>query len=100
MNHNNTTNVKQSLLKSGIVHPSAALQEAVAEDSNHLAEWLWYADQMESAAERRYCLQRALYINPTNRVALDGLRDLNKQQTPRNENAVAPFAWLSRVWSR
>jgi hypothetical protein len=48
---------------------SAVLTQALAEDSNLELDWLWYAGQLEDVVERRYCLQRALHINPQSELA-------------------------------
>ncbi|MBL8161466.1 MAG: hypothetical protein JNJ61_05720 [Anaerolineae bacterium] len=47
---------------------SALLMQAINDDSNLELDWLWYANQMTSSAERSYCLARALHINPDNRA--------------------------------
>ncbi len=38
--------------------------QALHEDSNLEFDWIWYADNMTSAAHQRYCLRRAMRINP------------------------------------
>ena len=48
------------------------------EDSNLEMDWLWLATQVTSDGERRYCLQRALAINPESRFARRGLVQLRK----------------------
>lgn len=49
-------------------HLSTRLAEAIHEDSNRELEWLWVASLMTDEGEYAYCLKRALYINPENRV--------------------------------
>lgn len=48
---------------------SPEFAEALREASNLESDWFWLAARMERADERRYCLERALYINPQNEVA-------------------------------
>jgi hypothetical protein len=38
--------------------------QALCDDSNYEQDWLWLAAQCRREHERRYCLQRALDINP------------------------------------
>ncbi len=58
---------------------SPLFQQALQEDSNRLMDWLWYAGQMTSPAEQRYCYERALYINPLDERAARALRNLQTQ---------------------
>jgi hypothetical protein len=53
--------------------PSEGLARAVEADSNLELDWLWASTQMQRVSERRYCLRRALAINPESEMAL---RDL------------------------
>ncbi len=62
-------NSSEILAACGIKQPSAALQCAIAEDSNLTSDWLWHMEQMNTTAERHYCLERALYIDPSNATA-------------------------------
>jgi hypothetical protein len=78
-------------------NPSSQLQAAIAEDSNRSLDWMWYADQMESVAERRYCLERARYIDPNDRQLLKALAALNRQETRRRvTTSHQPGGWLAR----
>ena len=43
--------------------------QARDEDSNLELDWLWYAANMTSTAHRRYCLRRAIEINPDSEMA-------------------------------
>jgi hypothetical protein len=52
--------------------------QALHEDSNLELDWLWYAANMTSAVERRYCLHRALAINPHSSLARSALAKLPK----------------------
>jgi len=53
---------------------SPEFAEALRDASNLESDWFWLAARMERADERRYCLERALYINPQNEVAQRLLR--------------------------
>ena len=98
MNPSRETQTISLLRPSGIVNPSSPLQGAIVEDSNHLSDWLWYADQMDSDAERRYCLERALYIDPNDREVLNALQALNRQETRQDVSAsTQPLGWLARL---
>jgi hypothetical protein len=57
--------------------------QALHENSNYELDWLWYAAHMIGAAERRYCIKRALAINPHSSLARSALANLPKP------NAVA-----------
>lgn len=43
--------------------------EALRDPSNLELDWIWLAGQVRRASERRYCLERALYINPASHAA-------------------------------
>lgn len=60
-------------------NPSPFLRDIVREDSNHEMEWLWAANQVTAVQETRYCLERALYINPNNRDTQRALSKLAAQ---------------------
>jgi branched-chain amino acid transport system substrate-binding protein len=47
------------------------LAEAIKLDPAYETAWLWFATLAHSDAERRYCYQRALAINPDSPVAAD-----------------------------
>lgn len=75
------------------IHSSALIQQALQEGSNHVMDWLWYAEEVTSDAERRYCFERALYIDPNNHEAIAGIKRLDaKQKRPAQPVAsVRPF---------
>lgn len=75
---NTTTEI---LAQCGVKNPSPLFQEAFREQSNHEMEWLWYAEWVPNDAERRYCLQRALYINPNSRTARAELDALQRRES-------------------
>lgn len=46
------------------------------ENSNLEMDWLWLATRVGCDGQRRYCLRRALTINPESRLAQRGLSQL------------------------
>jgi len=50
--------------------------EAVRDGWNMEMDWLWLATKVTIDAHRRYCLERALKINPDSEMAKLGLRQL------------------------
>jgi hypothetical protein len=77
------------LAQCGIKNPSPLFQEAFREQSNREMEWLWYAEWVPNETERRYCLQRALYINPNSRAARKGLDVLQRKQSTQPKHALS-----------
>lgn len=77
-----TENLSEILVQYGVKTFSPIFMEAVAEGSNRERDWLWYAEQTTSDGERRYCWERALYINPNSRMALDNLARQPKAARP------------------
>src|SRR4051812_40964957 len=59
--------------------------QALHEHSKVELDWLWYAANMTGAAERRYCLNRALAINPASSIARNALAKLPKQADAAGE---------------
>jgi hypothetical protein len=51
------------------IEPDTLYFQAVADNVNLELEWLWLATQVTREEERRYCLERALYINPYSGMA-------------------------------
>lgn len=51
--------------------------QAIAESVNLEMEWLWLFTRVAREEERRYCLERALYINPHSDMARHELARLN-----------------------
>ena len=74
--------------------PSEIFQQAVTENSNLEMDWLWFAQRVESEAERRYCLEKALYINPKNR---DTARRLARSSAPASQRVARPLRRVSRM---
>jgi hypothetical protein len=58
------------------------LVEAIRDDPRHEAAWLWMSSVLDSDAERRFCLERVLAINPGNQLARQGLEALGAKQAP------------------
>lgn len=61
--------------------------QALHENSNLEMDWLWYAANMRGDAERRYCLNRALAINPHSSLARSALAKLPKPAQAASEAA-------------
>jgi len=57
------------------------LAQVLRDDSNLEMDWLWLATKVESNWLRRYCLQRALLINPHSALAKRGLAQLKRGGT-------------------
>jgi len=64
--------------------------QALHENSILELDWLWYAANMTRDIERRYCLKRALYINPDSMLAKSALAKLPKQAEMSGEIAPPP----------
>ncbi len=62
--------------------------QALHAHSNIEMDWLWYAVNMTGAVERRYCLNRALAINPQSSLARDALARLPKHAKQAGEVGV------------
>ncbi|MEP7286620.1 MAG: hypothetical protein ABI947_12730 [Chloroflexota bacterium] len=60
---------------------SYLLAEAIRNDSNLEMDWLWLAKHLVVESEKRYCLYRALYINPQSTVAISNLQALSTKQS-------------------
>jgi hypothetical protein len=59
-----------------IARPSDLFAEGIRENSNLELDWLWLYAQVTSPAERRYCLERVLAINPHSEIGRDELAKL------------------------
>ena len=55
--------------------------QALRDDSNRELDWLWVYIQLTDVQQRRYCLERALAINPKSELALRELRQLPPRLT-------------------
>lgn len=74
------------------------LREVVTADPHHEKAWLWLSGAAETAAERRYCLEQALAINPANEATRRSLSKLPpapaNQQAPKAAVLPSPLADL------
>ena len=57
-------------------NPSPLFAQVLREGSNYEIAWLWAATKLSRPEEVRYCLERALYINPHSQAARLGLQEL------------------------
>jgi len=64
--------------------------QALHENSNLELDWLWYAANMTRDSERRYCLNRALEINPHSDLAQSALAKLPRHAEASGEIAAPP----------
>jgi hypothetical protein len=62
--------------------------QALHENSNLELDWLWYAANMTRDLERRYCLKRALEINPDSTLARRALAKLSQPAEATGESAL------------
>jgi hypothetical protein len=65
---------------------------AVREHSNLEQDWLWLSTMVANEGELRYCLERALYINPDSAEARQELARL-----ARRRPATPPTRWSRRT---
>jgi hypothetical protein len=63
---------------------------ALHENSDLEMDWLWYAANMTRDIERRYCLKRALEINPHSTLARSALAKLAQPGEAAGERARLP----------
>jgi tetratricopeptide (TPR) repeat protein len=66
------------------------LAQLVKQDPNNETAWLWLSVCVESAEQKRYCLNRVLGINPTNREARQALAQLEPVELPSMSDIVPP----------
>jgi hypothetical protein len=64
--------------------------QALHENSNLEMDWLWYASNMPGDIERRYCLRRALEINPHSDLARSALAKLPRQTEATEASTTLP----------
>jgi hypothetical protein len=72
-------------LEFATAHATQLFAQALHENSNLELDWLWYAANMTGDGERRYCLNRALTINPHSDLARSALAKLPKQNQAARE---------------
>jgi hypothetical protein len=68
---------------------AALFAQALHDDSNLELDWLWLAAQVTRDVERRYCLQRALHINPHSESARQQLLKLRVEMATAAAARVA-----------
>ena len=61
--------------------------QALHENSSLEMDWLWYAANMTRDIERRYCLNRALELNPHSTLARSALAKLRQPAEATGESA-------------
>lgn len=54
------------------------LEKVLELDEHNEQAWLWMSGVVDSAEDRRVCLENILIINPTNETALKGIRQLGE----------------------
>lgn len=59
--------------------PAALFDEALQANSNRSLDWLWLAEQLPGAFERRVCYERALAVDPGCAPARAGLASLDRE---------------------
>ena len=67
---------EQPLDAARIARSAELFVAALRDDSNIEMDWLWLATKVVREHERRYCLKRALLINPHSEIAKRGLATL------------------------
>ena len=90
MTNINSKRIRDILLQLQLSHPSEAFMQALLEDSNYENEWLYSATVTENPLEVRYCLERALYINPRNQHTAYRLSKLNHKLSLVREGKPVP----------
>jgi hypothetical protein len=77
-------NICRDLRASGVIQidddANEVFARAMREDSNLELDWLWAAVQQTETERRRYCLERALAINPHSQLANRELAELAARQ--------------------
>lgn len=65
-------------------HVLAVYALVLSEGSNYALDWLWLAAKLPLPADRRFCLERALEIDPGCALARHGLAQLASEERPGN----------------
>ncbi len=76
-------------------YDSQVLRHAALANSPHEVDWLLYAAMLTGAAKKRYCLERALAINPDSDLAHRAIAKLawNDPHVRLHDEADDPQAW-------
>ncbi|WP_110517110.1 tetratricopeptide repeat protein [Herpetosiphon llansteffanensis] len=72
--------------------------QALRLDSKHIETWLFLAEVVEAAEQKRDCFQRVLALEPTNLFAKQGLNLLDTPAAPPAPPAVASVALPKSSW--
>lgn len=67
----------------------ALLAKLLRSDSSNAEYWIWMSAVVDSKRERKYCLESAIRLDPTNRAALRGLVILGERTPEEMELASA-----------
>lgn len=66
------------------------LAEALRNDPRHEVGWLWMFAVVQAPAERRYCLERVVDVNPSNAAAKRGLAKFTPEIVSRSPLPAPP----------
>ncbi len=69
--------LQESRLARMRAYDAQVIRRAVNANSPNEADWLLYTSMITDAAKRRYCLERALAINPDSTIAASALAKLS-----------------------
>jgi hypothetical protein len=70
-----------ALYKAGDRHAAQKeLRQVLLEDPRHVQAWLWMSELVDTLAQQRDCLERALAIDPTCEPAIKGLEILRLRE--------------------
>ncbi len=76
-----------------VANPSALFLQALQQDSNLEMDWWRLIQRVRSQAERAYCLERILHINPTHKAAQHELKALQNKSVLAPVTAPRGFGW-------
>ena len=72
------------------------LREVVAAEPTHEKAWLWLSGAVETAEERRHCLEQALALNPANETARRSLAKLPPKPVAKGDEPNTAVGWTAR----
>ncbi|MEO8395207.1 MAG: hypothetical protein ABI700_19575 [Chloroflexota bacterium] len=76
---------------------SPLFAQMLQENSSRAQQWFHAADYMPDPEERRYCLERAVALDPNDTTAWQQLLMLNLQMHSRQQIAPAPLTMRPSV---
>jgi len=79
-------------------NPSPLFAQMLQENSSRALQWFHAADYMPDPAERRYCLERAVALDPTDSTAQRQLLLLNLELHSREQVAPPPLSLRPSVF--